>query len=141
CLMQFLARELDDPQAAPCGKCTPCQGKLDVMRETPPHLEQEAIAFLQRWALSLRPRKQWPTGAMPTYGWSGKIKDELRAEVGRALCVLKDGGWGRMLYQAKYREGCLDASLVRGAADLVGAWKPDPRPAWIATIPSKHAHL
>jgi ATP-dependent DNA helicase RecQ len=126
CLMQFLARELDDPHAAPCGKCTPCQGKLEVMREAPPHLEQEAIAFLQRSALTLRPRKQWPAGAMPAYGWSGKIRDELRAEVGRALCVLKDGGWGRIVYQAKYRDSRLDDSLVHGAADLIAGWKPQP---------------
>ena len=105
CLMQFLARELDDPEATACGKCTPCQGKLEVMRETPPHLEQEAVAFLQRSALVLRPRKQWPTGAMPSYGWNGKIRDELREEVGWALRVLKDGGWGRMVYQARLSEG------------------------------------
>ena len=28
CLMQFLAEELNDPDAGPCGKCVNCAGRL-----------------------------------------------------------------------------------------------------------------
>jgi ATP-dependent DNA helicase RecQ len=142
CLMEFLARELDDPQAGPCGKCTACQRKLDVMLEAPEDVERDAMAYLRCSALTLKPRKQWPAGAMPVYGWSGKIDERLRAEPGRALSVLKDGGWGHLVYCAKYREGRLDDVLVAAAVQLVEHWKPQPFPGWVTCVPSaKHPNL
>jgi ATP-dependent DNA helicase RecQ len=138
CLMHFLASELDDPHAGRCGNCTPCQGKLDVMRETLPELERAAVAFLQSEAVPLRPRKRWPTGAMPIYGWTGMIANGLRAEPGKALSVLKDGGWGQNVFRGKYRDGHFDDQLVRAAADLVKCWQPRPFPSWVTCVPSSH---
>src|SRR5204862_5009888 len=99
---------------------------LEVMGEGPEELRQAAVAHLKRTALPLRPRKQWPAGALPAYGWSGKIADGLRAEPGRALCVLKDGGWGRLVFQGKYREGRFGESLARALAEMVAHWQPEP---------------
>src|SRR5439155_25613805 len=142
CLMEFLAKELDDPHAGACGRCTACQGKLEVMGETPGELRQAAVAHLKRAAVPLSPRKQWPAGALPVYGWSGKIAQELRAEPGRALSVLKDGGWGRLVYQGKYRDARFDDSLAGALAELVARWQPQPRPGWLTCVPSsQHPRL
>src|SRR5439155_5266961 len=45
CLMQFLAAELNDPHAAPCGKCVNCTGEL-LSERYPADLAQAAIGFL-----------------------------------------------------------------------------------------------
>src|SRR5437867_98562 len=59
CLMEFLARALDDPAAAPCGKCMNCAGKK-TRRVAPATLIQEAVGFLRSDALVLEPRDRWP---------------------------------------------------------------------------------
>src|SRR5262249_10816283 len=41
CLMEFLARALDDPTATPCGKCMNCTGKID-RQQIPAELIQAA---------------------------------------------------------------------------------------------------
>jgi ATP-dependent DNA helicase RecQ len=47
CLMQFLAEELNDPNAGPCGKCVNCIGRL-LPEEYPRGLAQSAVEFLDR---------------------------------------------------------------------------------------------
>lgn len=62
CLMEFLARELSDPDAAPCGKCANCTGQ-GLGAAYPEQLAQEALQFLGRLSLPIEPRKQWPASA------------------------------------------------------------------------------
>ena len=59
CLMEFLARALDDPAAAPCGKCMNCSGQTQ-RRAAPPELVQAAVDFLRHDALVLEPRTAGP---------------------------------------------------------------------------------
>src|SRR5207245_5147178 len=102
CLMEFLASALDDPDAGPCGRCAPCQRKPDAMRNVPGEMTREAVTYLRRCDLPLEPRAQWPGGAFPVYGWAGRIAAELRAEPGRAVCILGDAGWGQLVRAGKY---------------------------------------
>lgn len=136
CLMKFLADELDDPTATECGKCAVCRGKPIAPIEIPEALVAEAAEFLQRSELEIEPRKQWPNGGLPIYDWKGKIRDELKPEPGRALCMWGDPGWGSMVRRGKF-DGHFKDELVRGAAKMIRhRWRPDPFPVWLTCVPS-----
>jgi ATP-dependent DNA helicase RecQ len=79
CYMEFLARELDDPDARRCGRCANCADAF--LPETVDRvLLQEAITFLKRSYRPLAPRKRWPPGlAEPR----GNIRPALQLEEGR----------------------------------------------------------
>jgi ATP-dependent DNA helicase RecQ len=134
--MEFLSQSLDDPASKPCGKCASCQGKPEAMRGVSESLVREAIVHLQRCDLPVELRAQWPQQALPTYGWvGGNIKKELRGEVGRALCILGDSGWGMQVQREREAEAFSD-DLVTALVDLVLRWGPMPRPTWITAVPS-----
>ena len=115
-------------------------------------LVREAVEFLRADTVAFEPRKQWPgaalselQGAMPAaigYSKQGKpkstIPEDLRPEVGRALCIYGDAGWGRVVAQCKYGAGHFRDELVEASATLIrDRWKPDPIPEWITGVPSK----
>ena len=107
CLMEFLARALDDPTARPCGKCMNCV--QNTARRTPPDvLMQAAVTFLRGDALELKPRDRWPRplleeihvahpGAVEL-SEKGTLKTNIPEhsgnQPGRILCVWGDAGWG-----------------------------------------------
>ena len=137
CLMEFLARALDDPKAGPCGKCAGCKGSPILDPEFNHDLANQAAIFLKRSYQPLLPRKQWPGGgALPTYGFSGRIGDALRAQEGRALSLWRDAGWGWMVAVGKYEHGCFDDKLVTACVEMIRQWRPLPPPEWVACIPS-----
>ncbi len=133
CLMEFLAQALDDPQAAPCGKCSNCRSEglpINVSRD----LVAQAVEFLKHAELEIEPRKRWPIGLYD----KTTIAPESQAETGRALCAYGDAGWGQLVREGKYRHGHFDDALVQAAAELIRErWRPDPVPAWITAIPSR----
>ena len=151
CLMEFLSRALDDPTAAPCGKCMNCTGHTK-RAEIPPALAQAAVDFLRHDALILEPRIWWPKpalaeldkvlpGALDRYE-SGKpkmvIPERLRAREGRVLCMYGDAGWGHEVAHGKYQTGQFSEALVTAAAELIQSkWKPEPPPQWVTAIPSR----
>jgi ATP-dependent DNA helicase RecQ len=151
CLMEFLSRALDDPAAAPCGKCMNCTGQTQ-RRTVPPTLVQAAVDFLRHDALVLEPRIWWPKpalaeldkvlpGALDRYE-SGQpkmvIPERLRAQAGRVLCMYGDAGWGHEVARGKYQTGIFSEALVTAAAELIqGNWKPAPPPQWVTAIPSR----
>jgi ATP-dependent DNA helicase RecQ len=140
CLMQFLAEELSDPEAAPCGKCANCTGDR-VGAAYAADLAEEAARFLECLSLSFDLKKQWPQGSM-FEGKRGRIAMELRGREGRALCKWGDAGFGVLVRDGK-RDGRFPDRLVDGAADLIQRrWNPQPRPEWMACVPSnRHANL
>jgi len=93
CLMEFLARALDDPSPTPCGKCMNCIGHRK-RSAVPMALVQAAVTFLKSDTLLVEPRKQWPRAAlaqvqecMPqavAFAKTGEVKsaipDQLRPE-------------------------------------------------------------
>ena len=135
CLMEFLARALDDPTASPCGCCAYCKGQPEALRRVPENLIREAVVFLRRCDLPIEPRAQWPSDALPNYGWRGRIAVERRAEPGRALCILNDSGWGSMVRHGK-KEGRFAEELVEALTDLIQRHRPHPAPEWLTCIPS-----
>jgi ATP-dependent DNA helicase RecQ len=136
CLMEFLTRALDDPTSAPCGRCAFCKGKPEALRRVPENVIREAIAFLRRCDLPIEPRAQWPPDALSLYGWRGRIAADCRAELGRALCILNDSGWGSLVRRGK-EQGCFADELVEALAGLVRARGLNPPPTWVTCVPSR----
>lgn len=144
CLMEFLARALDDPSPAPCGRCMNCTG--DTTRQPlPASLIQEAVGFLRGDALEITPKKRWPVPVLPelreawpaAVGETSAIPETLRPCPGRVLCIWGDAGWGREVAHGKYQAHRFSDALVEAVAELVRQrWKPEPLPAWVAAVPS-----
>lgn len=156
CLMEFLSRALDDPTAAPCGKCMNCTGK--TQRNSPPQeLVQAAVNFLRSDTLILEPRLKWPKPVLEEIAkaWPAAVErfennnpksmlpKPFCAEEGRALCVYGDAGWGEAVAHGKYDVGCFSDSLVTASAELIQRnWKPSPAPEWVTAVPSqRHSEL
>ena len=143
CLMLFLARELDDPAPAACGRCAVCRGKPLIPETYPRDLVERAVLFLRHAYRNIEPRKQWPADALANLGWKGKISEQLRAEEGRALCLWGDDGWGELVRQGKQIDGRFSERLVNAAAEMIEEhWQPEPSPEWVTCVPSsRHPQL
>lgn len=156
CLMEFLSRALDDPNAEPCGKCMNCTGK--TQRQNPPaELVQAAVNFLRSDTLILEPRLKWPKPVVEEIAkeWPAAVErfengnpkammpKALCAEEGRALCVYGDAGWGEAVAHGKYAAGSFSHALVTASVELIQRkWKPTPAPEWVTAIPSqRHSEL
>lgn len=97
CRMEFLLRQLDDPHAAPCGRCDNCTGQ-HWPTEVSSAVAEAAHDRLHRPGVELAPRRMWPTGlATLDVPLTGKIAKTDLAEEGRALARLTDIGWGGRL--------------------------------------------
>ena len=113
CLMRALREELDDPDPRDCGVCAVCtaprfDGPLD------PALVREAALHLRSRPLVLDVKKMAPDAE----GKMKKLGEDVRAEEGRALARLGDGGWDPLV-QAGRRAGRFDDELVAAAAEAV----------------------
>ena len=135
CLMEFLRRELDDPGATRCGRCMRCRGEPLVVDPTP-ELRAAAREHLRGVDLVVEPRKQWPSG-LAAFGLpKGRIAEDERPLAGRALSVVGDGGWGRLVRTGREEERFAD-QLVEASASLIrDRWVPDPAPTWVTCVPS-----
>jgi ATP-dependent DNA helicase RecQ len=136
CLMSFLAAELDDPHPIACGKCAVCLKRPLLPETCSIELVNKAIQYLRRSDQIIEPRKQWPPQALPNYGFSGNIKNNLQSEPGRALSLWGDAGWGELVKQGKYQDNHFDDALVQGVIDMIQRWKPQPFPTWVTCVPS-----
>ncbi|MGY1619748.1 DEAD/DEAH box helicase [Geodermatophilus sp. SYSU D00691] len=97
CRMAFLQEALDDPTAAPCGRCDVCAGPWYPV-DVPAGAAEAAAAVLDRPGVELAPRAQWPTGADRLgVGVKGKIAADEQVQPGRAIARLTDLGWGQRL--------------------------------------------
>jgi ATP-dependent DNA helicase RecQ len=150
CLMEFLAKVLDDPSAGLCGKCMNCTGNKT---RRPPPREQvvQAVEFLRGDALVLEPRGRWPAPVLKALQHAlpaavecteaGRVKTTIPADrtlqPGRALCIWGDSGWGSEVARGKYETGRFSDALVEAAARLIRErWNPVPPPQWVAAVPS-----
>ncbi|QGV78105.1 RecQ family ATP-dependent DNA helicase [Streptomyces ficellus] len=151
CRMEFLRRQLDDEEAAPCGRCDNCAGSRFDAKVSAAALDA-ARGELGRPGVEVEPRKMWPTG-LPAAGvdLKGRIPAGELSFAGRALGRLSDIGWGNRL-RPMLAPGAADGpvpddvvdAVVRVLADWAkapGGWAsgaPDapPRPVGIVTVAS-----
>src|SRR4051812_41701926 len=131
CLMRALQEELDDPGPQDCGRCSVCVGPRF---DGPPDaiLVRDAALHLRSRPMVLDVKKMAPDGD----GRMRKIPEAVRAEEGRALARLGDGGWDPLV-QAGRRGARFDDQLVEAAAEVVRSWGV--APAWVAAIPSQRS--
>jgi ATP-dependent DNA helicase RecQ len=140
CRMEFLRRELDDPQAAPCGRCDNCTGQ-PWPADVPEAGAQAARDRLARPGVSVEPRKMWPSG-MKELGIdaSGKIPASRVALTGRALGRLTDVGWGatlRALFSPEAPDEPVTPQLTEAVVKILAAWDWAQRPTSVVTMPSR----
>jgi ATP-dependent DNA helicase RecQ len=133
CLMAFLRRQLDDPDAAPCGRCQRCTGH-DPPTTVRAELMAAAVRFLRDQDVTLPPRRQWPAGAPVA---PRTIPEARRAEPGRALGEATDAGWGPLLADLLTRDQPLPHQVVEGLARLLGRWGWAQPPTWVTFVPSR----
>jgi len=136
CLMEFLARRLDDPDPRPCGRCANCLGSPLVPVEVSHEVAVEAARFLRHSEFPIKPKIQLPAEGFPEYGWRGRIPEGRRAEPGRILGRWGDAGWGQMVAEDKNAGHFRDDLVHAAAAMLTDRWQPEARPVWVTCIPS-----
>ncbi|WP_031029469.1 RecQ family ATP-dependent DNA helicase [Streptomyces albus] len=129
CRMEFLRRELDDENAAPCGRCDNCTGN-HYSPQADESLVAAARGELRRPGVRVEPRKMWPTG-MPSVGMDlkGRIPAQQQAAPGRALGRLSDIGWGnrlRPLLSPQSGDGPIPDDVLRGAVTVLSDWAKGP---------------
>jgi ATP-dependent DNA helicase RecQ len=141
CRMEFLRRQLDDPAAAPCGRCDNCTGRRwpDAVS---PAASGVARDRLRRPGVPVEPRKMWPT-AMGTLGIEvrGRIPEAVMAEPGRALGELTSAGWGgrlRELLDPANPDEAVPDELFDAVVRVLASWGWERRPAAIVTVASGH---
>jgi len=147
CRMEFLGRLLNDPAAGECGHCAN-DGGARWPRSVSGELVQEAVAYLRRDVRGIDPRRQWPDAT----------RIPKPNEIGRALCMLGDPGWGRDVARGRSEGGVgggrgRDGDVARGrdarfdarfedhlagaAMEVIrGRWRPNPMPEWVTCVPS-----
>jgi ATP-dependent DNA helicase RecQ len=137
CLMESLRIELDDPGAEPCGRCSICT-EPKFAQETDRTLALQAIDMLRARPIEIEPRRSTPTAV----GGFKKIPRGEQLEPGRALCLLNDAGWGRLVREGKWKDEHFSDELVEAAAALFKNWNPQPAPTWVTAVPSlRHPEL
>ena len=136
CLMQFLAEALDDPDPKSCGRCASCLGNPIINKSFARQTVAAATRFLRQAEVPLESKRQVARDSFPTYGWSGNLPPELRAEQGRILSRWRDAGWGEIVAQDKLG-GRFRDELVEAAAEMIRErWHPHPWPEWVTYVPS-----
>jgi ATP-dependent DNA helicase RecQ len=137
CRMEYLRRELDDPEAVPCGRCDNCTG-VSLSGDVPDTRVAAARDRLARPGVDVEPRRMWPTG-MKELGVdaSGKIAAGQLAEPGRALGRLTDIGWGGTLRTLLTGpDEPVPPAVFDAVVKVLAAWDWGERPAAVMTIAS-----
>jgi len=142
CRMQFLTAQLDDPEAAPCGRCDNCAGAW-----YPTSVDSQAAgaadAGLSRVGVPIEPRKLYPTGVDRLgVDLKGKIPAERQALEGRALARLTDLGWGgrlRALFEGAGAEqdAPVAQDLLQACVKVLAGWDWAQRPVGVVAMPSR----
>jgi ATP-dependent DNA helicase RecQ len=133
CLMEFLQRALDDPDPAPCGRCSVCTGLLPapgVMASA--EARMAARSYSRGVDVILEPRILWPNGT----GKTGRIDACLE---GRALAFADDPGWREELAAFDAGDAAIDQRIGDGLVDVMRRWKSQwsERPVAVVPIPSR----
>lgn len=152
CRMEFLRQQLDDEEAASCGRCDNCAGPRFTAAVSPAALDT-AGGSLTRAGVVVDPRKMWPTG-LPAIGVNlkGRIPPGEQATPGRALGRLSDIGWGnrlRPLLAPHTPDAPAPDDVMNAVVTVLADWAkaPDgwasgtkdapPRPIGVVTMPSR----
>lgn len=151
CRMEFLRRQLDDEEAAPCGRCDNCSGARFSDKVSDTALDA-ARGELGRPGVEVEPRKMWPTGlAAVGISLKGRIPEGEQTSSGRALGRLSDIGWGnrlRPMLTAQAPDCPVPDDVVQAVVTVLADWakgpggwasgspEAPPRPVGVVTVAS-----
>ena len=139
CRMEFLIRQLDDPDPTPCGRCDNCAG-MWWSAEISDENRQATAGTLHRVGLPIDPRSTWPSG-MANIGvpLKGRIPaGELAAE-GRAIARLSDLGQGQTLRSflaPDAPDAEVPAQIGKWCLEVLAHWNWEIRPEVVVSVPS-----
>ena len=127
CLMLLLQHSLDDPDAAPCGRCSVCVSTVPdpLTAKADPETVRAVAAELRGDVTTVEPRKMWPGGA---WGSRGRIPSSEIAEEGRALAFASAPEWADLVRRVFARDAPADDELVDAAVRVLAGW----RHSWVA---------
>ncbi|RSM77473.1 recombinase RecQ [Amycolatopsis sp. WAC 01375] len=139
CRMEFLRKQLDDPEATPCGRCDNCTGKHwdttisdDVVDATRQRLRRPGV--------EVAPRKMWPTGmAGLEVPLSGRLPAGEQAETGQVVGRVTDVGWGtrlRELVGPAAADAELPDPVFQACIEVLKGWQWTERPVAVVEVPS-----
>ena len=130
CSMQLLTGALDDPTAAPCGRCGRCTGRPLTVTSTTATTDR-ARGHVRGRDILLPPRRRWPSGlAKLGHDRRGNIDRSVQAQPGRALAGVDASGYGapvrRLIEAVATGDGsAADAAGSAGGADAAGGAHAD----------------
>ena len=156
CRMVFLARQLDDETAVPCGRCDVCAGPWYPAPDAPATSTGEAgvddgadervAALLERVGVPVEPRASWPSGLDRLLGAGapkGRIPEGERAAEGRVIARMSDLGWAvplRELLRTDEDGRPVDAVVPERIGgrivEVLKDWDWQQRPAAVVAVPS-----
>lgn len=124
CLMRLLTESLDDPQAADCGRCSVCRGRLSegLPDAVDPQIVRSVTSVLRRSSMVLEPRKMWPGGE---FGTRGRVPAGVAAEPGRVLAHADAPEWTEVLAAARNGDEHALGELGDAAVATLSAWVRD----------------
>lgn len=124
CRLEFLRTALDDPEAAPCGRCDNCGG-LSLQADVSPEARAEAQSWLDKPGVAVPPKKMWPSGmARLGLDLSGRIPASRQAGPGRAVARLTDLGYGNALRELfAGPDGEIPVPLRHALAQVLDEWE------------------
>ncbi len=136
CLLRFLREQLDDPEAADCGRCSRCLGR--PLRQLQLSSVDDGAAALARTGVALAAKKIWPTGmAASGVELSGRIAAGSCAVEGRALARLSDLGWGDRLAAVLAEDAEPGPAVLSGVVSTLRDWPWESRPEVVVSIESR----
>ncbi|MFD3523742.1 RecQ family ATP-dependent DNA helicase [Streptomyces sp. NPDC058653] len=152
CRMEFLRLQLDDEEAAPCGRCDNCAGARFTDKVSGAALDA-ARGELGRPGVDVEPRKMWPTGLTAVgVDLRGRVPAHERSFPGRALGRLSDIGWGnrlRPMLAPQSPDGPVPGDVVDAVVSVLADWAKGPggwasglddappRPVGVVTVASR----
>ncbi|MEM9951422.1 MAG: RecQ family ATP-dependent DNA helicase [Chloroflexota bacterium] len=140
CLMEFIARALDDPHPKRCGRCKNCTGVASNFNPDASSIIRAQTFLREGKPLTFKPRKRWIKG-LPNIK---KTTDMLINHEGLALCMLYDSGYGNQVRVARDKNTLFSDELVEASAKaLQDYWQAiSQTPDVIVPVPSlRRPHL
>ncbi|HET9828111.1 MAG TPA: DEAD/DEAH box helicase [Nocardioidaceae bacterium] len=122
CLMELLQESLDDPAAAPCGRCSVCRGELPAELEgtASPETVRTVTALLRGQVHLLEARKMWPGGA---FGSRARIPAEESHATGRTLVFADAPEWRETVAAMFARDAPAPDDVLQGCVRLLSQWR------------------
>ena len=132
CYSQFIVRGLDDPTAAPCGRCANCLKRELLSSQIDPQCRERAAEYLNALIIEIEPRKRWAQSDVT------ELK-KIRYVNQPGICLAKygDAGYGQLVKRDKYsgrEEFC--GELVMKSANVLAPVVKEKRITHLCNVPS-----